>query len=103
MHRQRKAVGCRSGRPVLAHVASGTHALEITATDTAGNVGVTTYTWTVDRTPPEVLIASGPGRLSSDPISVFNLWSSSVDPALFVCSLDGGPEMPCFAPWPSTR
>jgi len=90
-----RAVGCRNGRLALAHVTSGTHTLEITATDTAGNVGVTTYAWTVDRTPPEVLIASGPKRLSSDPVSVFNLWSS-VDPALFVCSLDGGPVMPCF-------
>ena len=90
-----KAVGCRNGRLALAHVSSGTHTLEVTANDTAGNVGVTTYTWAVDRTRPDVLIASGPSSRSSDPTSVFNLWSS-VDPALFVCSLDGGPEMPCF-------
>jgi arylsulfatase A-like enzyme len=90
-----RALACPSGRLSLGRVKSGSHTLEITATDTAGNVGVTTYAWTVDRTPPDVLIASGPQRRSSDPISVFNLWSS-VDPALFVCSLDGGPVMPCF-------
>jgi N-acetylglucosamine-6-sulfatase len=88
-------VGCRNGRVALAHIASGTHTLEVTATDTAGNVGVTTYTWAVDRTRPDVLIASGPRSNSSDPVSLFNLWSS-VDPALFVCSLDGSAEMPCF-------
>ena len=90
-----RSIACPRGRVALGHVATGTHTLDIHATDTAGNAGVTSYVWTVDRSKPDVLVQLGPARRSSDPDSRFNLWSS-VDPGLFVCSLDGMPVMPCF-------
>ncbi|MGZ5296968.1 MAG: hypothetical protein ACXWYT_08645, partial [Actinomycetota bacterium] len=90
-----KAVGCSKGRVSLPHVTVGEHALMVKATDLAGNVGTTEYQWTVDRTPPTVGILDAPRKLSSDPVSAFNLWSSE-GPGFFGCSLDGGVAMPCF-------
>ena len=40
-------------------------------------------------------IASGPARLSSNRTANFDL-GSSVEPTLFLCQLDHGPQMPCF-------
>jgi hypothetical protein len=90
-----RAVGCSKGRVSLPHVAVASHTLTVKATDTAGNVGTTEYQWTVDRTRPDVGILDAPRRLSSDPVSSFNLWSSE-GPGFFGCSLDGGVAMPCF-------
>jgi hypothetical protein len=90
-----RAVGCSRGRVSLPHVSVGDHLLNVKATDTAGNVGTTEYQWTVDRTRPEVGILDAPRKLSSDPVSAFNLWSSD-GPGFFGCSLDGGVAMPCF-------
>jgi hypothetical protein len=79
----------------LPHVTVGDHSLVVKAKDTAGNVGSTAYTWMVDRTAPNVGILDAPRKLSSEPVSAFNLWSSE-GPGFFGCSLDGGIAMPCF-------
>ena len=90
-----RAVGCSNGRISLPHVANGEHVLAVKATDVAGNSGITTYGWTVDRLRPNVVIQDFPRKLSKEHISAFNLWSSE-GPGFFGCSLDGGVEMPCF-------
>jgi len=90
-----RALGCSNGRVSLPHVSPATHTLAVKATDLAGNAGTTEYQWTVDRTAPDVGILDAPRRLSSDPVSSFNLWSS-VSPGFFGCSLDDGIAMPCF-------
>ena len=90
-----KAVGCANGGIPKRRVGSGDHSLVVRAVDGAGNVGTTVYGWTVDRIPPEVGILDSPRKLSSDPVSAFNLWSSE-GPGFFGCSLDGGVAMPCF-------
>jgi arylsulfatase A-like enzyme len=90
-----KAIGCSNGRVSLPHVTVGDHTLTVKATDVAGNVGTTSYDWMVDRTRPEVGILDAPNKLSSDPLSAFNLWSNE-GPGFFGCSLDGSVAMPCF-------
>ena len=90
-----KAVGCSKGRVSFPHVTVGEHTLVVKATDMAGNVGTTEYPWMVDRTAPDIGILDAPRKLSSDPVSAFNLWSSE-GPGFFGCSLDGGVAMPCF-------
>jgi arylsulfatase A-like enzyme len=90
-----KAVGCANGRVSLRHVTVDEHLLIVKATDTAGNVGATEYPWIVDRVAPSVGILDAPRKLSSEPVSAFNLWSSE-GPGFFGCSLDGGAAMPCF-------
>jgi hypothetical protein len=79
----------------LRHVTVEEHLLTVKATDTAGNVGATEYPWIVDRVAPSVGILDAPRKLSSEPVSAFNLWSSE-GPGFFGCSLDGGAAMPCF-------
>ncbi len=90
-----KSVGCSKGHLVLKKVKNGTHSLEVSATDRLGNVSLTAYEWTVDRSAPKVQILSGPSHVTSDPDARFDLWSNS-NPGLFVCQLDDLPIMPCF-------
>ena len=77
------------------HLDPGRHTLEVAASDTAGNVGVSEYSWVVDRSGPRVRIIWGPSRTTHARTAQFNLWSS-VSPGLFVCQLDDLPEIPCF-------
>ena len=90
-----KAIGCANGRVKLPRVSTGDHTLAVKATDVAGNVGTTSFDWMVDRTRPQVGILDAPNKLSSNPVSAFNLWSNE-GPGFFGCSLDGAPAMPCF-------
>jgi hypothetical protein len=90
-----KAIGCANGRVKLPRVATGDHTLTVKATDVAGNAGTTSFDWMVDRTRPQVGILDAPNKLSSNPVSAFNLWSNE-GPGFFGCSLDGSPAMPCF-------
>lgn len=90
-----RAIGCSKGRVSIPHVAVDPHTLIVKATDLAGNIGTTDYQWTVDRAAPIVGILDAPRKLSSDPVSSFNLWSSE-NPSFFGCSLDDGIAMPCF-------
>lgn len=91
-----RTVGCAGGRVAFTRLRGGTHTLAVRAVDVAGNIGVTTIEWAVDRMAPKVLFQAGPPALSSKRTSDFNLWSS-FDPGLFVCRLDGGTIMPCFS------
>ena len=90
-----RSVGCDSGSINVSHVSAGAHELVVTAKDLLGNVGLTTFTWTVDRSRPEALIVQGPDQLSDTRTATFDLWSSE-DPGLFVCRLDQHATMPCF-------
>ena len=90
-----KPVGCAKGSLRLERVGGGEHTLEVSATDPLGNVGVTSFSWIVDRSVPKVLIVAGPTRTTDQTTAAFDLWSSA-NPAMFICQLDELPLMPCF-------
>jgi hypothetical protein len=80
------------------------HEARFARTDTLGNIGQSNVVWTVDVGPPRIRLARAPDRFTSLPVAEFRLWSKT-DPALFLCSFDGSPVMPCdgkntFGPLP---
>lgn len=91
---RRPSIDCSGGTFSATGLANGEHVLRISASDALGNVGVTELAWTVDVGPPRIRIVRRPDRFTSSPGAEFRLWSRS-DPALFLCRLDDGPEMPC--------
>jgi DNA-binding beta-propeller fold protein YncE len=78
---------------------SGSHAFHVKAIDPAGNVqtGSTNYTWTIDTTPPNVSIDSGPSGWVQSTDATFK-FSSTDGTATFACKLDGGSYAPCTSP-----
>lgn len=91
----RKPVDCANGSLRLDRLRIGGHTLEVSAMDPLGNVGVSSYSWMVDRSAPKVLIVAGPALTTDQTTAAFDLWSSA-DPGMFVCQLDDLPLMPCF-------
>ena len=78
-------------------LADGAHAFAVRATS-LGNTGPTvTYSWTVDTTPPQTAIGSGPPSASTSAAATF-AFSSSEDESTFTCRLDGGGPTPCTSP-----
>ncbi|MGZ6545118.1 MAG: sulfatase-like hydrolase/transferase [Actinomycetota bacterium] len=87
-------IDCSQGVFTTSALTKGSHTLRISASDTLSNPGGTDVTWVVDLGPPLVKILGHPHRFTSTADARFRL-SSKTDPALFLCSLDGMPEMPC--------
>ncbi len=85
---------CSDGTFSVSGLPKGTHLLHVAAADALGNVGVTTFTWTVDLGAPKIRVVKHPDRFTSIADATFRL-TSNADPALYICSLDGLPEMPC--------
>jgi hypothetical protein len=80
-------------------LAEGSHTFRVTARDAAGNLsGITSYTWTVDLTPPP------PPTITSEPPSLTNSTSATFaftdgdSTATFRCRLDGGSFSACASP-----
>jgi DNA-binding beta-propeller fold protein YncE len=78
---------------------SGSHAFHVKAIDPAGNTqtGSTNYSWTIDTTPPNVSIDSGPSGWVQSTDATFK-FSSTDGSATFNCKLDGGSYAPCTSP-----
>ncbi|MFY0526237.1 adventurous gliding motility protein AgmC [Archangium gephyra] len=74
------------------------HTLLVRARDAVGNVDPTpaSYTWTVDLTPPDTTIVSGPPVRTNATSATFDF--SSEAGATFECSLDGAAFTPCTDP-----
>ncbi|MCY1073847.1 adventurous gliding motility protein AgmC [Archangium lansingense] len=75
------------------------YTLEVRARDGAGNVDLTpaSYTWTVDLTPPDTTIVSGPPASTSSTSAAFDF--SSEAGATYVCRLEGAMSFtPCSDP-----
>ncbi|MFO0694317.1 MAG: hypothetical protein U0230_12225 [Polyangiales bacterium] len=80
----------------LTGLADGSHTLEVSAVDAAGNVDPTpaSYTWTVDTSPPDTAITSQPADPTASVDAVF-AFSAPDGTATFECSLDGGAFTAC--------
>ncbi|WP_240360320.1 adventurous gliding motility protein AgmC [Pyxidicoccus caerfyrddinensis] len=80
-------------------LSNGSHTLEVRAVDSAGNVDTTpaTYTWTVDTTPPDTTIVSGPAAVTNSTSASFD-FSSPDSPVTYQCSLDGAAFTACTDP-----
>jgi parallel beta-helix repeat protein len=91
-------VPCSSPRSYTG-LTPGLHTFEVRATDRAGNVDPTpaTYSWTVDTTPPDTAITSGPPDPNNSTSTTF-AFSSSESGSTFECSLDGAAFAACSSP-----
>lgn len=90
--------GCTSPTTVTG-LSDGVHSYAVRATDTAGNQGPpTSYSWTVDATPPDTTLTGNPGALEAVPDAAFAF--SSEANATFECSLDGAAFTACTTPHP---
>ena len=85
-------------------VPDGLHTFRVRAIDGSGNEDATPaeHTWTIDTTPPDTTIISGPapGSFSSSTSAAFTF--TSEPQARFECSLDGAPFTDCADPQPQT-
>ncbi|AEI68972.1 adventurous gliding motility protein AgmC [Corallococcus macrosporus] len=91
-------VACTAPRTYTG-LSEGTHTFEVRAVDAAGNIDPTpaTYSWTVDTTPPDTTIVSGPPATSTSASATFD-FSSNESPVTYECSLDGAPFVACTDP-----
>ena len=89
---------CASPRQ-LAPLRDGTHTFRVRASNASGASDPTpaSRTFTVDTTPPDVTIDSGPTGPVNNPLPTFSFGSAD-DSATLACSLAAGP--PAFAPCP---
>jgi hypothetical protein len=79
-------------------LADGHHVFSVTGADWAGHAASATRDFTIDSTPPEVEIESGPSGPTDDPTPTFAF--SSDDPAAsFECRLDDHQFAPCGSPF----
>jgi predicted outer membrane repeat protein len=83
----------------LQGLAEGSHTFEVRATDRAGNTDPTpaTHSWTVDVTPPETTIDSGPNGRTASTSATFT-FSATETGSTFECSLDTAPFAACASP-----
>ena len=74
-----------------ASLSDGEHSLQVRASDALGNTDLTpaTRTFTVDTTPPDTTIVSGPSGATTDKSPSFGFTSSEPTGASFQCKLDG--------------
>jgi large repetitive protein len=81
-------------------LADGAHTFEVRAVDSAGNASeVTSYTWTIDTTPPPPpLITSAPQNPSGSANASFSF--TDAESVSFQCQLDGLGFSPCTSPQP---
>ncbi len=80
----------------------GKYTLEVRAVDAAGNIDPSpdSYTFTVDVSPPETTIATGPDAVVNTPTSAFTFTSDDAA-ATFECSIDGAAYSACPASYTS--
>ncbi len=90
---------CASGA-ALNGLSDGPHTFVVRAVDSVGNVDPTpvSRTWTVDATPPETSIDSGPadGVTTTETTAAYGF--SSEAGATFECAIDGGGFTSCVSP-----
>src|SRR5262249_53403544 len=77
----------------------GSHTVVVTATDSGGNPDRTPAwaTWTIDTTPPDTSIDSGPSGPTNTNSATFT-FSSTESGSTFTCQLDSGTVSSCTSP-----
>ena len=75
----------------------GEHTFAVAGTDTAGNTGNASVTWTVDATGPTVTITSGPTDTVTETSSTFTFETELL--AQTLCSVDAAPATTCTSPF----
>jgi hypothetical protein len=91
-------VNCSSPR-VTSPLGDGPHTFFVRAVDHAGNADATpaSRSFSVDATPPNTTILSGPTGTTTDTTPTFT-FKSSESGGSFQCKLDGGPLVSCNSP-----
>jgi hypothetical protein len=85
----------------LTGLSPGPHTFGVVARDPAGNTDASpaTRTWTVDTTPPETQLLTGPGEGSTSPDrSVTFTFASPESASTFECRIDDAPFAVCSSP-----
>ena len=81
----------------LSNLSEGAHAFSVEVTTGASQPTPSTYTWTVDLTPPATQVTGRPPALTNSTTATFTFISP--DPtATFRCSLNGAPAQSCTSP-----
>ena len=82
-----------------ADLTEGPHEFRVRATDASGNTdpSAAVWSWTVDLTPPDTSVTSGPSGITTSPEATFSFASTDPTP-IFSCSLDNDGFAPCTSP-----
>jgi hypothetical protein len=87
-----------TGEKTYTQQAAGSHIFSVRASDAAGNTSTTSYTWTIDLTPPPApSIGSGPANPTTETGANFS-FSDSDAGVTFGCQIDGGAFSSCASP-----
>ena len=90
-------IPCASPFPTSGPLAEGSHTFTVQASNAVGNISSAAFSWTIDLTPPPVVIDVAPAAVTRQSTALFAF--SSADPnAAFRCSLDGAEPAVCVAP-----
>ncbi|MFT3713585.1 MAG: Ig-like domain-containing protein [Archangium sp.] len=83
----------------LSGLADGSHTYRVRAVDTVGNADPTpaSFTWTVDTTPPDTTITSGPPASTSSQSATI-AFTATEPGSTFECSVDGAAFTACTSP-----
>ncbi|MEZ5099866.1 MAG: hypothetical protein R3C15_08760 [Thermoleophilia bacterium] len=93
------ATACDGGAASYTGLVEGRHQLTVVAFDQAGNASPpASHAWTVDRTPPQTTIGSGPSGVANERADAFTFTSSEPGSA-FTCRLDGQAFASCTSPF----
>ena len=85
---------CTSPR-IYSDLLDGPHTFTVKATDTAGNTGQDSHTWTIDSAAPTVAITDEPANPTKSRSAGFTFTTGEPAPQ---CSLDAAPFAPCSSP-----
>nr|HEX4317278.1 Ig-like domain-containing protein [Kofleriaceae bacterium] len=81
----------------LTGLADGSHTFTVHATDAAGNVGSAAFTWTIDTTPPVLVLDDAPP--AQWPVNYYDILFHSPESGVkFTCSLNGAAFTTCASP-----
>jgi hypothetical protein len=89
-----------SSPDTMNNLPEGSHTFQVRVRSAAGSVDPSpaTRTWTVDLTPPDTMITSGPTGTVAATSAAFMFTSNEMN-VTFSCSLDAGAMMPCTSPY----
>jgi subtilisin family serine protease len=80
-------------------LAEGAHEFTVTGEDSSANTASATRTWTVDTTPPTLVITEGPTGTTEATTATFKFTTSDpTGPVTTECSLDGAAFAACTSP-----